>query len=68
MKKKNFLELGAFSDKQYCKNCRACNFLAIRLTISLLNDVDIKLILEFKTVLKNMTQPFPKILNKGTIF
>ena len=26
---KNFLKPGAFSGKQFCENCRACNFFAI---------------------------------------
>ena len=48
--KKIFLEQGAFSDKQFCENCRACNFFAIwlRIIFSFLNDVDIQLILEYK--------------------
>ena len=65
-----FLEPGAFSDKRFCKNWRACNFYPIWLKIAnsfFLNDVDIQLILELKTVLKKIVQSFLKIL-KGTFF
>ena len=48
--KEIFLEPSAFSDKQFCENCKACNLFAIRLRMlfSFLNDVYILLILEFK--------------------
>ena len=49
--RKTNLEPDAFSDKQFCENCQACNFLAI---ISFLNDMwilDIQLILEFENSL-----------------
>ena len=68
---KHFYLPGAFSDKQFCKNLRACNFFAIWLRRLILfkkdEDNDIQLILEFKKSFGKKIPVFPKIL-KRTFF
>ena len=45
------LELGAFSDKQFCEIAGPVFFpLWLKMLISFLNDVDIQLTLEFKNI------------------
>ena len=52
---KYFLKPSAFSDKQFCKNLRVCNCLLwLRMLISFLNDVDIKVIFEFIHSFRNI--------------
>ena len=52
---KKILELGAFLDKQFYENYRACNFYSIwlRMLVSFLNARDVQLDLKFKKVLES---------------
>ena len=51
--------------KQFFKYCRACTFfdVCLRMLIPILNDVDMQLILEFKTVFENIIQYGLKFIN-----
>ena len=57
--KKKLLRARFFWNKEFCENCRACNLFSIML-IYFFNDVDIQLILEFKSIFSKYHPVFPK--------